>query len=283
MLRIAEEKDRAMLLDYLGREPEFNLFIIGDILAYGVRSEEMEVFVEARRGAVDAVLMRFRSSFIPCTYDARADLSGLVGRINTRLATPSVWFVSGKKATIDRVEPLLQRKPAVTHDQIFSVCRELNADALPAQIDAVTLAVPADADAIIDVQELAFGNQRDRTRLAKDMEDGDQVAIIRDAASGKIVSAAMAVAESDTSAMIVGVATHTAHRGKGYASACVWRLVSDLRARKKSACLFFHNPAAGSIYRRLGFTDIGFWKMLKFEQQPGPTGGPTLQIAKSPA
>lgn len=265
MLRLAEEKDRAMLLDYLGREPEFNLFIIGDILQYGVRAEEMEIYVEARRGAVDAVLMRFRKSFIPCTYDPRADLSGFAGRINTTLATPGDWFVSGKKATLDRVEPLLQRKPAVSHDQIFSVCRELNADARPAQLGAVTLAVPADADAILDVQELAFGTQRDRTRLAKDIADGEQVAIVRDAASGTIVSAAIAAAESDTAAMIVGVATHTAHRGKGYASACVWRLVSDLRARGKSACLFFHNPAAGSIYRRLGFVDIGFWKMLKFE------------------
>ena len=266
MIRLAEEKDRATLLDYLRREPEFNLFIIGDILACGVRSEQMEIVIEAQRGAVDAVLLRFRASFILCTYDRDADLAGLAGRINTTLATPGAWFVSGKKATIDRVEPLLQRKPSQSHDQIFSVCRELKPDVPLASLGAVGLAVPADADEILDLWESAFGTPQPREHLAKDIAGGDRLTIVRDHASGKIVSTAAAVSESDSSAMIVGVATHSEHRGKGYASACVWRLVSDLRARHKSACLFFHNPAAGSIYRRLGFTDIGFWKMLKFEK-----------------
>ena len=42
------------------------------------------------------------------------------------------------------------------------------------------------------------------------------------------------------------------------------RLVVDLEARGKSSVLFFDNPAAGSIYHRLGFRDIGHWRMLTF-------------------
>jgi uncharacterized protein len=265
MIRIAEEKDRAALLHYLGREPEFNLFIIGDIQHYGVRSEEMEVFIEARRGTIDAALMRFRNNFVPCSYDARADLSALAGRLNTRLAEPGRWFVSGRKEVIDRVLPLLRGKLVETHDQVFSVCREPKAGVPLGALSRVSLAAPDAAGDLLELWGATLGRQGRREDLARDIEQGDCVAIVREAAPGRIVSAAAAVAESDSAAMIVGVATHPEHRGKGYASACVWRLVSDLRARGKSACLFFDDPAAGSIYHRLGFADIGLWKMLKFE------------------
>jgi hypothetical protein len=64
--------------------------------------------------------------------------------------------------------------------------------------------------------------------------------------------------------MLIGVCTEERHRRKGYASACVYYLVSSLERRGKSACLFFRNPAAGAIYHRLGFKDIGMWTMLRF-------------------
>ncbi len=265
MLRHAEEKDRAALMDYLRREPEFNLFIIGDILAYGMASEEMELFIEARVGKIEAVMMRFRNNFIPCSYDARADWSAIAGRINSCLATPGVKFVSGKRETVERVMPLIQHKPTREFKQHFSVCREPQAgvslDALP----LVTLATPADAGDLADLWNTTFGPQP-REHLAEDIERGDRITLVRDAATKKLVAAAAAVAESDTSAMIVGVATHPEHRRKGYASACVWRLLDDLRSRGKSACLFFHNPDAGTLYHRLGFEDIGFWTMLRFER-----------------
>lgn len=266
MLRQADEKDRATVLDYLRAEPEFNLFIIGDILTYGMRSEEMEVFIESRRGLIDATLMRFRNNFIPYTRDDDADLGAIAGRINTRLATPGTRFVSGKRKVVERVQPLLQHKPAQANDPFFSVCRELKAEVPLGALPLVREAGGNDADGIATLWDDTFGKQ-ERLKLRDDIERGmTRVTIVRAPESGAIVSAAAAVAESDAAAMIIGVATHPAHRGKGYATACVYRLVDDLRARGKSACLFFHNPAAGTIYHRLGFADIGFWKMLKFER-----------------
>jgi len=266
MFRHAEEKDRAALLDYLRRESEFNLFIIGDVLSLGVRGEDIDVYLQARRGAIEAVLMRYRNNFIPYTREAALDLSAVTGRINTSLATDGTWFVSGKKEIVHRVKPGLQRAPAWEREQFFAVCRELRADVPAAQLPSVRTAAPDDAEAIAGLWDAVFGGKEDR-RLRQDIEqEKTRVAFIRDAASGEVVSSAACVAESDAAAMIIGVATHPDHRGKGYATACVWRLVSDLRARGKSACLFFHNPAAGTIYRRLGFQDIGMWKMMKFEK-----------------
>lgn len=63
--------------------------------------------------------------------------------------------------------------------------------------------------------------------------------------------------------MIVGVATHPAHRRKGLATQLLIRLCEDLLSEGKTPCLFYDNPEAGSIYRRLGFTDVGTWVMYR--------------------
>ena len=263
MIRRAEEKDRAAVLDWLRAEPEFNLFAIGDILAYGMQSEEIEIFLETRRGAIDALLLRLRTSFVIAERDG-ADLAALAGRVNTALATPGTWHLSGKKAVVERLMARVPFTPTEAHDCIFCVCREPKAEVRLDRLDAVRLATAAETPEVTALQELVFGDRRNAENMAKGIERGDRVAIVRDGATGRIICAAGAVAESDASAMIVGVATHPEHRGKGCASACVWRLISDLRARGKSACLFFHNPDAGSIYRRLGFADIGVWRLLEF-------------------
>ncbi|WP_010051286.1 hypothetical protein [Carnobacterium maltaromaticum] len=40
-------------------------------------------------------------------------------------------------------------------------------------------------------------------------------------------------------------------------------LVEHCHNQKKSACLFFTNPAAGSIYHRLGFVDLDRWVLMQ--------------------
>ncbi len=78
---------------------------------------------------------------------------------------------------------------------------------------------------------------------------------------GRAVASASTTAENSLSAMVVGVCTDVNHRNKGLASVCLSALCEQLLAEAKSLCLFYDNPAAGSIYKRLGFKDIGMWSM----------------------
>gem|GEM_PF-6870617 len=83
---------------------------------------------------------------------------------------------------------------------------------------------------------------------------------------GKVVSTASTSAETQDMAMIVGVATAKEFRKRGYASAMLSRMCADLLSEGKTPCLFYENPDAGRIYHRLGFRQIGTWKMLRFQQ-----------------
>ena len=79
----------------------------------------------------------------------------------------------------------------------------------------------------------------------------------------EIVSTVATTAETTVSAMVVGVATLPTHRQKGYASKLMISLMEEyFQNRNKELCLFYNNPKAGKIYKRLGFKDIGKWVMM---------------------
>lgn len=84
---------------------------------------------------------------------------------------------------------------------------------------------------------------------------------------GVLASIAAISAATKTSAMIVGVATKPEYRRKGYASAVMGTLCRESLAEgRQFLCLFYDNPAAGKIYNRIGFKELGIWTMLRSPQ-----------------
>lgn len=74
---------------------------------------------------------------------------------------------------------------------------------------------------------------------------------------GEIVSIVQTTYEEKNSALITGVATHPDYRRLGYASMCLSRLISELTQEEKVLYLQYDNEGAGSIYKKMGFYDIG--------------------------
>ena len=62
--------------------------------------------------------------------------------------------------------------------------------------------------------------------------------------------------------MVVGVATREDYRKKGLVSKCMSKLCYDYLKEGKTLCLFYDNPEAGKIYKRLGFKEIEKWIMI---------------------
>lgn len=82
--------------------------------------------------------------------------------------------------------------------------------------------------------------------------------------NGKLCSVAKTTAETEISAMVVGVATLPEYRGKGYAVACVNEMINYclVKLGMKYICLFYNNPAAGRIYHKAGFEDLGEYVLI---------------------
>jgi predicted GNAT family acetyltransferase len=105
--------------------------------------------------------------------------------------------------------------------------------------------------------------QRNADDFHRKLDEGGRIVVTED--DGRIVSAAQTTVETSGAAMIGGVFTPQPLRNRGYASAAMTHLCAELMSEEKQPCLFYDNPAAGAIYRRLGFEDIGPWHLVFLE------------------
>jgi predicted GNAT family acetyltransferase len=64
-------------------------------------------------------------------------------------------------------------------------------------------------------------------------------------------------------AIVIGVATLPKYRNQGYATKVLYKLCSDAINAGKVLYLFYSNPVAGSVYRKIGFREGGAWKILQ--------------------
>jgi predicted GNAT family acetyltransferase len=62
--------------------------------------------------------------------------------------------------------------------------------------------------------------------------------------------------------MIGGVYTPPAMRGRGLSQAVCSALCAELMAAQKQPILYWDTPAAGAVYRKLGFCATGTWRSV---------------------
>ncbi len=268
MIRKLREEDRKELMRYLLREPAYNLFIIGDVENYGFDRDFQELWGEFTSGGLSAVLLRYYSYLIISSEGGDYDISGLAD------IAQGLGFkmLSGKEGAL---RPLAE-KLGLTDIRVQYLAELTTPDSL----------LPIGPD---DVEWLTTGNYMEVLELHRNIEELNIFELneeafmrpVRDGTGrtcfvrkdGRPVSVASSTAETGRMAMVVGVGTLKGYRERGYASLCVSALCRPLLLEGKSVYLFYDNPDAGRIYRRLGFREVGAWLSARIgkaipEQKP---------------
>ncbi len=258
MFRKLREADRTRVLECLSREPAFNVFPIGDIENFGFEADFQDVWGdETAGGTFDAVLLRYFRNHVLYAASPGFDREGAAGIL---AGAPRDAMLSGKEGLV------IEIAKRTGFDEVRGqYLLELKPDARigPGPDPAVEWATPEDCDDVIalhgEIEE--FGPFRLATEgIRHDIETGTgRTAVMR--VGGRAVSSASSAAENSKSAMLIGVCTSKGHRGLGLATRCISALCRALLSEGKTACLFYHNPDAGRIYKRLGFRDAGRWAM----------------------
>lgn len=261
MIRLLAQDDKAQCLTFLKQQAAENLFIIGDIEAFGFETDFQRLWGEFdETGKLNAVLLKYYESYIPYGKEPFA----AEAFANIMINDDSFKRMSGLKSVCEKVAtylPAYKQKRQMYYAKCTRVDYEVD---VPVKLEQAT---PDDAEALLtfikQIPEFADSLPTSVEIKRQHLQTGFARAIyVKD--EGKIVSSASTTAENSASAMVVGVATLKTHKQKGFASACVARLCSDLIAEGKEPCLFYDNPAAGAIYKRIGFSDIGLWMMYAY-------------------
>lgn len=253
-----EEKERVMA--FLAEEPEFNLFILGDIANHGLETDHLELWAQfAADKSISAVVLRYFGTYLVSAREDfdEWDVAGFLGERG------KIQALSGKDEVVSRLLPhLVELSPGkLMH---FAKLSELALKQLPAESArwGVSEATLADLGRIAILRAQIFKESKIvvRQMLHQGLTLGAGRCYFIEY-NGEIVASCQTTAEYDKAAMIVGVATNPAYRRMGMATACLHRLCHNLLAEGKSPCLFYDNPHAGALYHRLGFEDIGYWRM----------------------
>lgn len=240
------------IIQFLAREPLFNMFQLAN-LPDGL-GPDLEVWLHPGRG----LLMRRRGNWLldagpdPLAFDNEAAAATMDEYPPDR--------VTGLVGVPEAVEPLfaaLRRHHGKLYSQRFATME--NDPAPMRYTGSPRSAGTADLGALAEL----YANPGDMSRSLETIERAlHSYWVLED--GGRIVCAAYVSARTNLAAMIGGVFTPERDRGRGYASSLVHAMSTALRAQGLQPCLFYHNPDAGRIYLRLGYREIGGWRMVRF-------------------
>ena len=257
------EENRAEVETYIAAEPEYNVFVQGDLENYGFDSQTVEIFgARDADGALCALLLRYFSNYCLCAGDAAP-----VEELAAFLQAHGAKYLSGKEA---HVAAVAARIPGwkVRGTYLARMDGMDGGAALPEGFSLRILGAE-DAQAVIalEVQIEEFADSfRDADRAEKVEECRENLTRGGHAfgvyEGDRLVALAETTAENSVSAMVIGVATLPSWRGRGFARACVHAAAAhSFAAGRRYLCLFYDNPAAGRIYHALGFADVGRFGM----------------------
>ena len=273
MIRKLQEQDRQQTMDFLSVQASKNLFIIGDIETYGFQQDFQELWGEFDEHEVlIAVMLRYYESFIlysPSIYGAK-DFMDII-------LTYEKPAVSGDGKVLEQMKPYMDEEIFRLNDTFFAECTKasLKTDSLDSGLkNQIQILTKDDIPELVtmrnEIKEFnIMGTVEEQIeRFENDLKNkAGRTYFVRE--DSKIVSAVSTSAENRFSAMIVGVCTLPQYRNKGYVSTLMGKMMHDIFEEKGTVCLFYDNPAAGAIYKRIGFYDIGIWRLYRNRETLG--------------
>ncbi|MEW6554121.1 MAG: GNAT family N-acetyltransferase [Actinomycetota bacterium] len=275
MIRSLGEGDREVALRFLDRDHECNLIMIYDLDHFGLENRghpfQGDYYgsfgPEGLNGV--AVLFNFGSLFIYAP-DAEA-APRLVEHMASLERKPS--YVIGRAEwagpVIDRLEEQ-GLHPTGAEDQDYLVLTR--GSFRPRSGHETRFAEPSDLERLIELNRAFqieyFGGLTDAEeelgRMAEVRMERAGIAVA--VADGEIVSKAESMVRTERAALIGGVYTVPAYRGRGLSAACMSRLCGEILGSIGKACLNVstRNTPARRVYRGLGFERSCDYRMAHY-------------------
>ncbi len=261
-IRKLTKKDNDQLMKFVKTESEYNLFIIGNIENFGYDRDFMDVYAEYIDDRIVSCVMRYWNNVVYYTVNSETSQS-VIDLINSF----DYKYISGKKNVIAQIIGRVEYKK-FTEDFFAKISdlrtvRKIDYDVKKANTEDDLIKV---SDLLVTIDEFSHSandlNDFIKSNLySLDSDNDDNIYLIEE--EGVVISSATTSASNKYNAMLIGVATDKARRGEGIASDLVYIIAKEFIDKGKTLCLFYDNPAAGSIYKKIGFEEVGKWSILE--------------------
>ncbi|WP_028974201.1 GNAT family N-acetyltransferase [Spirochaeta cellobiosiphila] len=247
-----KDEHKEFLLKHLKESPAFNCFLIGDLENHSLEEDYLDIWVDSLKEPPQVYLLKYFDNYV---VSGEGDMAAAYEVLKTQ----EPRMLSGPQNSVTLLNQYLKSDQFQT--LYLAEARSTSVER-PKDIHS-HLATPEDLDDLFDFQKSIkefSGSLSKREHYGQDILKGSgRIAFIRD--KERIVSTAQISAENSMNGMLIGVATDPHYRKKGYATVNILAICEDMFKEGKSAILFYDNPEAGRLYKKLGFQDIGLWMM----------------------
>lgn len=249
------------LLDFLREATSENCFFIGDIENFDLNEEFIDFWIPD--GKLDSLLMRFYEYYHVISSNSEKNNREIANIINSDKKAKSL---NGLDTSVEKITPYLEvSEPRtmflaeLTEDTFYNKEPEVSVKRVKIEDieDLFQFQKGIEEFSLDDSSRESFGSEiRTNTGRAYFIKN-----------KGVVVSSATVTAENSYNGMIIGVATDPEYRGRGYAQSCITKLCQNMIQDKKAVLLFYDNPVAGKLYKKIGFRDINKWMTVKLGEQ----------------
>ena len=257
MIRALRETDRQAAVALLNRAPAFNLYMLGNLETLGFAHDFCEFWADVdEAGMLTGIINRYMSGWSVFGL-AHCNWAALMAVMETH--PEEATRLQDNPGGVESVMPFLTHYQAteIHVEELMDLAAEDFRPAATPPGMTIRRATLDDLPALVEIYQDAGHMSRSVAGIERPLRD-TRLWLAEDA-TGVIRSAALTNAETQGLAMIGGVFTPPQWRGQGLSQAVCGALCGDLLAAGKRPVLYWDTPAAGAVYRKLGFQERGHW------------------------
>ncbi|MHC1684660.1 MAG: GNAT family N-acetyltransferase [Clostridiaceae bacterium] len=253
MIRKLATDDIIKIKSYLNKNPSFSLFLIADIDKYGFNTDIFTIYADFDNSEnINFIFGKYFDTLLIYSNKNYIDIEVIYSYLNDHSINFNVLIISNDffEASINDAE--------FTHIH-RTYCCELTKENFKPVDNTVPISIASEDDSskilsLFNSIEEFEGLDMTEEAIKNYIKDNN-VYIIKE--GNEIASFTMCTATTEVLASIGAVCTGKKHRGKGHASALVSHLSNTILNKGLKCSLCYDNPEAGTIYKRLGFKEVG--------------------------
>jgi uncharacterized protein len=249
------------VVNFFGEDIKKYYFIISDLIRNNYSGEHFKVYGEFEDNKLQSILL---NSFGNVTYYSNTDrsieaYSDIMKELNTKK-------LSGPSKLVEKLIPFVdvQSDGLSYMGFVEKVEAKRKYKDLPIRFITTEEEIGMQYDLLMSAEEyrgvLPDNRETYINEQKKSMNRNSRTAYLL--VDGKMVSSCSTVAEHDKSAIVIGVVTNPAFRNKGYGSEVLIGLFESLLKEGRYPYLFYNNPAARRVYKKIGMEEVCEWRVV---------------------
>lgn len=264
-LTINNHKD---VVELFGEEITNYYFIVDDLLKNNYQEEFFHVYGEYDGGKLVSILL---NNFNNITYYSKEDRN--VEAYENILNKLSFTKLSGPSNLMEKFIPYVNvEEDTLSYMGVVkNIIAERKYKDIPVNIINTEEEVGMQYDLLMSTEEYIGclpenKNEYIISEIKRVNETSDRTAYL--SVDDEMISSCSTVREGDNSAIVIGVVTNPKYRNKGYSTEVLIGLFNMLLKEGRYPYLFYNNPAARSVYKKIGLTEVCEWRVIECMLKP---------------